>query len=77
MEICEKELKDRRIELEREIDRLQLQLQQAQQLMQAIPLQIASRRGEIVGIDKMLQRLAEKPKPEKAEKANNKKPEKQ
>jgi len=54
LEVREEDLLKRRTELEREIDRLQQQLQQAQQAIQSIPLMIASRRGEIIGIDRLL-----------------------
>jgi hypothetical protein len=54
MEVNEKELKDRRILLSQEIERLQAQFQQAQIAMQSIPQMVASRQGEIAGIDKIL-----------------------
>jgi hypothetical protein len=54
MEVNEKELKDRRILLSQEIERLQVQFQQAQIAMQSIPQMVASRQGEIAGIDKIL-----------------------
>jgi hypothetical protein len=54
MEVNEKELKDRRILLSQEIERLQVQFQQAQVAMQSIPQMVASRQGEIAGIDKIL-----------------------
>jgi len=54
MEVNEKGLKDRRIQLSQEVERLQAQFQQAQVAMQSIPQMVAARQGEIAGIDKIL-----------------------
>jgi hypothetical protein len=54
IEVDEKELKERKAQLQKEINKLELQFQQAQQIMQSAPLLIAGRRGEIIGIDRSL-----------------------
>lgn len=58
MKISRQELKERKTRLQDEIDQLEIQLQQAQNLLQSVPLMIASRRGEIIGIDKILNKEA-------------------
>lgn len=63
MEIDEKEVTDRKSVLMDEITRLENQLQQAQQVMQQAPLMIASRRGELAGLERLLTpKLTEKHK---------------
>ncbi len=54
MDIEKKVLEKRRLELTRKAEELQMQLGQAQQLMQTLPVQMTAIRGQIAGIEWVL-----------------------
>lgn len=55
MEVNEKELKERKEQIQKQIQMLQRQHQQAMQAAQQIPLNIAVLQGELNGINKLLE----------------------
>ncbi len=60
MEIDKKVLEDRRLELTRQAEQLQMQLGQAQQAMQILPAQLAAIRGQIAGLEWVLAQKGKK-----------------